>query len=296
MLIYVCFFKLFTFILTLFSSLVYNFHKHIKDIKTKHNLKYGKKFNIYHRLDVHYNKNEIENKKPCIVYFHGGGWMCYSKCIYTTLCRRLAKMGYVVFNVNYSLSPKNKMDKILNDCKEAVDFVQKIADNFGGDKNKIIFAGDSAGAHISAMLAGFAKHNKYNNSSLKENIKALILLYGVFDLTTMLQSKFPNIKIYGKNVLKGKCKDIEENNKYSPINYISSEYPPCFVASGKIDKLHESQSNVMFNTLIENNVKAEKLFFEKKEKRAFHAYMIFDGLQTNVKTLEQIEKFLKEVV
>lgn len=290
------FYKFFTSIITLFSMLVYNFHKHIKNIKTKHNLVYGKKSNLYHRLDVHYNKTEIEKIKPCIVYFHGGGWMCYSKSIYSTLCRRLAKLGYVVFNVNYSLAPTHKMDKILKDCKKAIEYAQSIAYKYGGDKNKIILAGDSAGAHISSMIAGLAKNGEYKNYALKDEIKALILLYGVYDINTMFESKFPNIKTYGRSVFKGKCKDIEENNKFSPINYVSSSFPPCFMASGKIDKLHESQSKEMFNKLKESGVKVESLFFEKKEKRAFHAYMIFDGLQTNVKTLEKIDKFLKEVI
>ena len=42
----------------------------------------------------------------------------------------------------------------------------------------------------------------------------------------------------------------------------------------------------------EKNIKTDVLFFRKKEKRAMHAYMIFDGLETNMITLERLEKFL----
>ena len=49
----------------------------------------------------------------------------------------------------------------------------------------------------------------------------------------------------------------------------------------------------ILDTLKENNVKTDVLFFNKKEKRAMHAYMIFDGLETNKITLSRAEKFLK---
>jgi len=285
--------KFITYLTTLASGLVYSFHRHFKGIKTKRNIKYVKNANFYQKLDVHYHKEKTDKLKPCLIYFHGGGWTCYSKSIYTTLTRRFAKMGYVVFNVNYSLAPKYKMDKILNDCITAVNFVTKIAKDYGGDNTKIVFAGDSAGAHISAMITSLIKSDRVEYSEIKDKIKALILLYGVYDLNTMLDTKFKNIKLYGKACLYGQAKDYDENYKYSPINYITKDYPPCFIASGKIDKLHKSQSEEFSKILKGKDIKVEELFFEKKETKAMHAYMVFDGLSTTDKTLDRIDKFLK---
>jgi len=253
-----------------------------------------KKGNVYNKLDVHFAPDTTQEKKPCIVYFHGGGWSCYSKCVYTTLCRRLAKLGYVVFNVNYSLAPKHKMEYILSDCLKAINYIQEIAENYGGDKESIILAGDSAGAHLSAMIAGYSVNNKPDFSVLIGKIKALILIYGVFDINTMLESKFINIKTYGKSVLKGKLNDISENTKFSPINYINTNFPPCLIASGEVDKLHETQSKVFYEKLTESGVKTKKVFFDKNEKSAGHAYVVFDNRRATKITLQEIEKFLKE--
>lgn len=295
---YIWLIKFFTFIGTLLSGLVFNFHKPIKGIKTKRNIRYKKtKVNAHERLDIHYHKDykEGDKLKPIIVYFHGGGWAGYSKGIYSTLSRRLAKKGYVVFNVNYSLAPVYKMDKIISDCLKAVLFAKDVAKNYGGDGSKIILAGDSAGAHISAMITSMINSDEHELYELKGCIKGLLLFYGVYDINTMLTSKFPNIRTYAKACLKGKSKDIEENNKYSPIRYVDSSFPPCFMASGEIDKLHQSQSMAMAEKLKQNGVYVDTLFFEKRELRAMHAYMIFDGLGTNVETLERVDKFLQEI-
>lgn len=294
---YVWFLKLMTFMITLASVLVYNFHKPIKGIKKRRNISYKKKPNFYEKMDVYYHKDKDQNiqKKPIIMYFHGGGWTCYSKCIYNTLCRRLAKMGYVVFNANYSLAPLYKMDKIISDCVMAINKARQLAEKYGADADNIVLAGDSAGAHLSALVSGMINNGKIDMPELKGKIKALLLFYGVYDLNTMVSSRFPRIRTYGKAVLRGKIKDKEENSKYSPINYVNKDFPPCFMASGEIDKLHQSQSKQMNIKLKENNVKVNTLFFEKEELRAMHAYMVFDGLQTNIVTLEKANEFLKEI-
>ena len=205
-------------------------------------------------------------------------------------------MGYVVFNVNYSLAPLYKMQDIINDCVCAINFARAKAKEFGGDPDNIVLAGDSAGAHLSAIIVSFIKHKKIDIPELEGKIKALLLFYGVYDLETMKTTGFPRIKEYGEAALIGKNKDKEENAYYSPIYYIDPSFPPCFIASGKIDKLHDSQSRVLAHKLKENNVKTNTLFFEKDEFKSMHAYMIFDGLSTNVETLTQVERFLKEVL
>ena len=292
---YIWIVKLITFIGTLLSSLVYNFHKPIKNIKTKRNLKYKRNHNFHNLMDVHFDKTSKDANKPCIIYFHGGGWCSYSKGIYTTLCRRMAKMGYVVFNVNYPLAPQHKMEEILSDAVLAIKFVRSVAHEYGADADKITLAGDSAGAHISSAITAMIQNGEIDFPEIRDKIKCLILLYGVFDLETMQTSGFVNIRTYAKAVLGKNYKNKELTSKFSPVHKISENFPPCFMASGEIDKLHASQSLQMSKILKEKGVKVDELFFEKEEKRAMHAYMIFDGLETNQVTLNRIEKFLKEV-
>lgn len=289
--------KFITLIETLLSKLVYNFHKVISGVKTRKNIRYVEEPNRYERFDVYYpdKKSETGEPYPTICYFHGGGWASYSKHIFTTLSRRLAKMGYVVFCCNYSLAPKYKMEKIIDDAIAATKSAIAHTERYGGDPNRIIFGGDSAGGHISAMLMALTTNGDKRCEFLIGKIKALILFYGVFNMETMLDTGFPNIKALGTACIEGGLQNTDALKKYSPINYDLSNFAPCFLASGEVDKLHSSQSATMLKKLKESGIKTEHLFFSKREYKAMHAYMTVDGISTNVQTLEKVKKFLKEV-
>lgn len=285
---------------TILSMLVYNFHKHIKGVKSVNNIKYKKDGNRFNKFDIHYKEQDfLDGKKsPILIYFHGGGWTNYSKHIFTTLTRRIADMGVVVFNCNYSLSPKYKQEDVLSDAMDAVKHACKIAHKFGGDSSKILFGGDSAGGHMSAMLQIYANTNKNGFGKFKDNIKGLILFYGVYDLNTALSSKFPNIKEYISATIHSKLgteESVKEMAKYSPVSYDLRELSPCFLASGAVDKLHKSQSYEFSKLLTQNNIKHKNVFFDDTEYKAMHAFMIIDGIDTNVKVLAELKKFINGV-
>ena len=145
---------------SLLSTLVYNFHKRVPGVKTTKNIKYKNKPTRFNKMDIHYRESDYKNKtrRPIIVYFHGGGWTNYSNNIYTTLNRRMADMGYIVFSADYGLSPKYKLDNIIDDCISALNKAVKMAELFGGNPNQIILAGDSAGAHIASFITALAKN------------------------------------------------------------------------------------------------------------------------------------------
>lgn len=295
--------KLNTAIESFLGSFVYNFHKRIKGIKTRRNFDYGGKRKCKQMLDVHFpnnadcvfNRPEKRKKKyPTIIYFHGGGWACYSKSLYETLARRMAAMGYVVFCCNYRLAPRAKMKDIEADSLLAFDYVTKVAANFGADENCIVLAGDSAGAHISAELAINLKNS--GDTARFDRIKGLALFYGVFDLKTALETDFPNIVDYIDSVTLGGKDNEEELNRYSPLNKDLTGLPPVFMASGAVDKLYKTQSQEFAQMLNESGVQTIVKFFGKKEFRAMHAYMVFDGLATNIETLKCFEDFLREKV
>lgn len=291
--------KFVAFLENMLSKLVYNFHKTITGVKSVNNIAYNKKPTRFNKLNIHYKEhNYLSGKKvPIIIYFHGGGWTNYNKDIFTTLNRRIADMGYVVFSCNYGLSPKYKLDDIMNDCIQAVQYIVQIAHKYGGDLNQIYLAGDSAGAHISAMLCAYAKNDKKQMGTFADKIKGLILFYGVFNLKTALDSKFHNIRDYINACTVNKIETEQwesELEEFSPALYDLTTFPPCFLASGEVDKLHDSQSLAFSKQLEENHVKTHTVFFDDKEYKAMHAFMVVDGISTNVKVLSELENFLAE--
>ncbi len=95
---------------------------------------------------------------PVIINFHPGGfilplvpWMEYE-------AMRLAKkFNAVVFDVDYRVAPENKFPTAFNDAYNSFGWVVEHAKEYGGDPNKIILTGASAGANLAALVAHKAK-------------------------------------------------------------------------------------------------------------------------------------------
>ena len=98
------------------------------------------------KLDIYYP--EGTNGCPVIVWFHGGGLEAGSK----EIPARLKEKGLVVVGVNYRLLPKVTVAETLDDAAEAVAWVFKHIEAYGGDRRKMVVTGHSAGGYLSMML------------------------------------------------------------------------------------------------------------------------------------------------
>ncbi len=95
---------------------------------------------------------------PCLVYFHGGGWVIGDLDTHDALCRTLAnETGARVISVDYRLAPEHKFPAAVDDAYGAVKWVESNASKLGIDPNRIAVAGDSAGGTLSAVVSLMAK-------------------------------------------------------------------------------------------------------------------------------------------
>jgi acetyl esterase/lipase len=94
-------------------------------------------------------------KTPVLVGVHGGGWQVGDRKFYRHWGSYLAKYGYAVFAIEYRLMrPGVKTwPGVVYDCKAAVQFVRANAEALGLDPDRVGLIGDSAGAHLSALVA-----------------------------------------------------------------------------------------------------------------------------------------------
>lgn len=91
---------------------------------------------------------------PAVVYFHGGGWVTGSIEGFAAIARNLARFsGGAAFSVDYRLAPEHPFPAPLADCVAAARWVQDRAAELGVDPERIVLAGDSAGAHLALSVA-----------------------------------------------------------------------------------------------------------------------------------------------
>lgn len=103
------------------------------------------------KLDV-YRPEKPGGPAPVIVFFYGGGWRMGDRNDYRFVGQAFASDGYVVVTPDYRLYPDVRFPGFVEDGAAAVVWTQRNIAAEGGDPNRIILIGHSAGAHLVSML------------------------------------------------------------------------------------------------------------------------------------------------
>jgi acetyl esterase/lipase len=128
---------------------------------------------------------------PALVAVHGGGWVQGVRAAFQYWGPYLSSRGIAVFSISYRLATKGKMfPQAVQDVLSGVQFVRGKAGEFGIDPARIGLMGASAGGHLAALAALSGK--KFTGgypqdpfASTSAEVKALIGVYGVYDLAAM---------------------------------------------------------------------------------------------------------------
>jgi acetyl esterase len=91
---------------------------------------------------------------PCLVFFHGGGWVIGDLDSHDVVCRKLAhEAEMLVISVDYRLAPEHKFPSAADDAIAATKWVAANAKSLGIDSAQILVGGDSAGGNLAAVVA-----------------------------------------------------------------------------------------------------------------------------------------------
>ena len=91
---------------------------------------------------------------PCLVYFHGGGWVIGDLDTHDAHCRRLASFsGALILAVDYRLAPEHPFPAGHDDALAATRWAFDHAAEIGADPGRIGVGGDSAGGNLAASVA-----------------------------------------------------------------------------------------------------------------------------------------------
>lgn len=114
---------------------------------------------------------------PVLVYMHGGGWVVGSTETHDPFCRLLCDAADVmILSLNFRLAPEHPFPAALEDVLDAFAWAAEHAADFGGDAQRILLGGDSAGANLAAVAA-----NRICTAADGVKPAAQMLLYPVTD-------------------------------------------------------------------------------------------------------------------
>ncbi|XP_033737399.1 isoprenylcysteine alpha-carbonyl methylesterase ICME-like [Pecten maximus] len=89
---------------------------------------------------------------PVLVFVYGGAWSSGDKNMYGMLCSELAdRLQVLVCCPNYSIYPQGFVDDMVQDVVDCVSWAYQNIEMYGGDKERIMLVGHSAGAHLCMM-------------------------------------------------------------------------------------------------------------------------------------------------
>ena len=107
-------------------------------------------------MDI-YTPTSGKDSYPVLIIFHGGGWLINDKSIMDQSAKYFATNSeYVICNVNYRLLGDQDntvtIDQIVEDTFGAVLWAKHNIHQYQGDPARVAVTGDSAGAHLAAMV------------------------------------------------------------------------------------------------------------------------------------------------
>ncbi len=167
------------------------------------------------------------DRRPAIVWFHGGAWVKGGPTAFDAQSQYLAERGMVCIQVQYRLMEKGSKEGpvvCVYDALSSMRWVRSHAGELGIDPDRIAAGGGSAGGHL-AGVCGLIQGVDDPQDDLKISAKpqALVLFNPVIDTGPKTT--------WGRNVFGERAEAL------SPTHHVTAGAPPTIVFLGTADNL-----------------------------------------------------------
>lgn len=159
-------------------------------------------------------------QRPIILFLYGGSWATGTREGYAFVGRSLAAAGYLVAVPDYRLVPEVTYPGFVEDGAAALRWLRAHAAAHGGDPDRIVVMGHSAGAYIAAMLAADPRWTGADRAA----IRGLIGLAGPYD--------FAPFDVPASIAAFGRWPDPADTQ---PVTHAGAGDPPALLLTGADD-------------------------------------------------------------
>lgn len=221
---------------------------------------------------------------PTLVYLHGGGWVMGAPASHRRLTAELAARGLLTISVDYRRAPKHRFPAAVEDSAFAVSWALEHASEYGGDPERLIVGGDSAGGNLTGSVVA---------SDNGDAVRALLLLYGIYDfhratpvMTLLFGDASPQAQPY---LPPAEYETLRGDPRLSPeVN--CANFPPSLVLIGDKDPLL-AESTAVAAKLAETGVRHKLVVYEDTP----HGFLQLPTHPAHDAGLDEIESFLRDL-
>ncbi len=203
----------------------------------------------------------IREPAPCLVNFHGGGFVFEGSGSHFRLALTYAKEARCkVAYVLYRLAPAHTFPVPQEDCYAAFCHLAQQADKLGIDPRRMGVGGDSAGGTLTAAVCLMARDR---GAAVKPMLQ--LLVYPWLDGRNNSEScrRFTDTPVWNSTLSKKVGPLIDPDPSRTPLSYRSpaeaeshAELPPAYIETAQFDCLHDD--GVLYARLLqENGIEAE---------------------------------------
>ncbi len=207
------------------------------------------KFDLY--------RTASDSAQPAVILIHGGGFSAGDKKYRRGQAQFLALNGFTVFCLNYGLSPDFLFPDPYKHIVSAANYIYGKREEYNILGDKILAAGDSAGAYYAAMLSA----NNCSDVLAREfgvnpdfKICGALLNCGVYSLDVILNTKFlldldDGVFLSFIGMRKDELNGFRHKDYCMPYNLVNANFPPSFLIYSDHDLFCKGQSPAMIERL-----------------------------------------------
>ena len=251
-----------------------------------------------HKLDVYYPAEAADEKLPVIIDIHGGGWMYASKDLNYFYNMNLAKRGFCVFSISYTLVPDclSPVEQ-LQDCAYALKWISENMADYPADSEHIMLTGDSAGGMLAGYTAALMNSPKlreiFGTVAYDMKLDALTLTSPVAYMDDKAWIGMYTRRMWGKGY---KNKPTSKYMDFDKALDEAEDYPPTFLVTSSGDFLALKQTRRAAEDLRKRNIPCELMDWEKTDGKDLpHVFAVLEpALSPGVRTIDRTCEFFRE--
>jgi acetyl esterase/lipase len=206
----------------------------LADVKVERDIPYTESADPRQKLDV-YAPNGATNL-PVVFWIHGGGWQTGDRTSVQLKPKAFVEKGFVFISTGYRLLPNVEMIDIFRDVAKSVHWVHDHIAQYGGDPNRILVMGHSAGAQLAALISIDDRYLKAEGLSLGI-IKGCVPVDGdTYDVPAIIETAETRCRVHDLPQAKWGHRekfgnDPAKHRDYSAVNHVAKDrgIPPFLI-------------------------------------------------------------------